>query len=79
MFIIICRMAMVHNSSSNLTEEAFISICDLLVVLSSISVEDEMVKELTRYMQERVFDGADLPDMETSHDEVLVDKITRER
>ena len=79
MFIIICRMAMVHNSSSNLAEEAFISMCDLLVVLSSIRVDDEMVEELTRNMQERVFDRADLPDMETSHDEVLVDKITRER
>jgi len=79
-FIITCREAILMNSSSRLAEEAFVSICDLLVVFSSTKADHTMVMDLTRYMHQGVFDDEALREMEVSHDEeVQVDKISRQR
>ena len=83
-FIMLCREVVVHARASRLAEEAFISICDLLVVFG---VDEELVRpsavlveELVRYLEEEVFSDLERREMEVQDDEdARVEKLLRNR
>ena len=83
-FIMLCREVVVHAPASRLAEEAFISICDLLVVFG---VDEELVRpsavlveELVRYLEEEVFSDLERREMEVQDDEdARVEKLLRNR
>jgi hypothetical protein len=83
-FMMLCREVVVHAPTSRLAEEAFISICDLLVVFGG---EEELVRpsalvveELVSYLEEKIFSDLERREMEVQDDEDLrVEKLLRKR
>jgi cohesin complex subunit SA-1/2 len=83
-FMMLCREVVVHVPASMLAEEAFISICDLLVVFGGdeelVRPNAAMVEELVRYLEEKVFTDMERREMEVQDDEdARVEKLLRKR
>eukprot|EP00092_Neocalanus_flemingeri_P001273 GFUD01001359.1.p1 GENE.GFUD01001359.1~~GFUD01001359.1.p1 ORF type:complete len:991 (+),score=345.98 GFUD01001359.1:84-3056(+) len=85
MFVTTCRGLVVHAQTSKLAEEAFISVCDLLVVFGQegeaellYRPSEEMAEELGRFLERHVFSEQERDNME-GQEEVLMEKLLRKR
>merc|ERR1719186_1324186 len=88
-FIIVCRGLVVHAMASKLAEEAFISICDLLVLFGFVregeeelrlKPSEEMADELVRYLGEQIFLEQERNGMEEDGElQVHAEKLLKKR
>jgi len=80
MFVSVCRAIMGQYSISKLGDEAFISICDILVVFPHEEIFETLVNDLTSYMEQEVFSNEEVFEMELSNsEESQFDRIMRQR
>ena len=79
-FIMICRGLVIHAKATKLAEEAFISICDILVVYKNVRSKEMVAEELVGYLKGQIFLSKERNTMEVQEDdEGKLEIIVRKR